>query len=545
MKDLILAQGGQSRYCIRTAGCDFAAGELQSYLQQISGALLPLSDGRPALCLEVAGSPEQAHARRNAEGYDVFIRGEDIVIRGEGPRGVIYGVYSLLEEVFGCRFFAENCERIPTADTLSVPGDLCLSARPKFAYRDVFIASMSPACKVKNKVNASLPADTPGGQFFFAGGFAHTIAALSEQKLAIGQQPCLTDETVFATVLKNCRKWLDENPDAAVISITQNDSYPDQIGCTCPRCAEIDGREGSYAGTLITFVNRIAEELEKTHPDVLVDTFAYRYTRRAPRFVRPRHNVVIRFCTIESCFMHPISHACIASEDSVYGTCSLVEDLRAWAGISHHLSIWDYCTNFSRYLLPFPDIFVLRDNVRLFLECNAIGVFEEGDYQNKVDGELNALRAYLLAKLLWEPDMSEETFNYHLTDFLGGYYGKAAPLMERYVRSVHERAARSHAGIYSKPETTFGYDRHDLASCNEFRALYAQWCALFAQAEALVADDEAVLARVRNAALSLKALKLNSPGVLSFLPETVARETQLYPDMRKAGIGFYREGGPV
>lgn len=540
MKELILARGGESRYHIEAVpGTEFAAGELAAYLEKISGAKFPLSGEGPALRLQLAEG--DAHARRNAEGFVIEAAGEDLIIRGEGPRGVIYGVYTLLEEVFGCRFFAEDCERIPACDAPTVPGDYRLEQHPAFCYRDVFLAAMSPACKVKNKVNASLPKDTPGGQFFFAESLCHTICSLAEmENVKIGEQPCLTDEKVFQTVLKNCRKWLDANPDAAVISITQNDGYGNQGGCTCERCREIDEREGSFAGTMISFVNRIAEALEPDYPDVLVDTFAYRYTRKAPKFVRPRHNVVVRFCTIEACFAHPIESECRSTEDSIYGTVSLAQDLRDWSEISGKLFIWDYCTNFSRYLMPFPDLFSIRENVNFFYKCNAIGVFEEGDYQNTADGELNALRAYLLAKLLWKPDMGKEEYLHHMEEFLQNYYGAAWEPVYRYILSMHERALRQHSGIYSYSPTIFGYEMMDLESTNAFRADYAKWLSLFDEADAL-ADSDAVRRRLQMARLSLEVLKVCAPGVLSFLPESITRE-RLYPRLKEMGIEFYREG---
>ena len=540
MKELILARGGESRYHIEGCpGTEFAAGELAAYIEKICGVRLPEGGDGPALRLLL---PEgDAHAYRNAEGFVIEADGEDILIRGEGPRGVIYGVYTLLEDCFGCRFFAEDCELIPPAETLALPGDLHMEKHPAFCYRDVFLAAMSPACKVKNKVNATLPKDIPGGQFFFAEGLCHTICQLAEmENVKTGDQPCLTDEKVFRTVLKNCRKWLDANPDAAVISVTQNDGYGHQGGCVCERCREIDEREGSFAGTMISFVNRIAEALEPDYPDVLVDTFAYRYTRKAPRTVRPRHNVVVRFCTIESCFTHPIESECRATEDSIYGTVSLAQDLRDWSAISGKLFIWDYCTNFSRYLMPFPDLFSIRENVNFFYKCNAIGVFEEGDYQNKVDGELNALRAYLLAKLLWDPDMDEETYRGHMLEFLQNYYGAAWEPVYRYILSLHERALRQHSGIYSYSPTIFGYEMMNPESTNAFRADYTYWVALFDEADAL-ADSDAVRHRLQLARLSLEVLKVCAPGVLSFLPEAITRE-RLYPRLKEMGIEFYREG---
>ncbi len=522
--------------------CDFAAKELAAYFERICGRRpeIAAACGGPCVRLSVAGTPEEAHARRNREDFRIFADGEDLRIVGEGPRGVIYGVYTLLEEVFGCRFFAEGCERVPSRERLEIPGDLRIEKHPLFQYRDCYISCMSPACKIKNKVNASLPADAPGGRFTYAGGFCHTIGALAEVELKTGEQPCLTDERVYETVLKNCRKWLRENPDAAVISITQNDSAPEHRGCQCARCRAVDEAEGSPSGSMIAFVNRVAEALEPEFPDVLVDTFAYRYTRRPPKTLRARHNVVVRFCTIESCFSHPIKECPEAAED-VLSRKTLAEDLIEWREHADHLSVWDYCTNFSRYLQPFPDLRVLRPNMAFFLENKAIGVFEEGDYQNKVSGEFNDLRAYLLCKLLWEPDMDEQTLRRHAQEFMEAFYGPAAEPMTAYIRSLHDRGAKNHFGIYSNAYRTFGCDPEDPGSVADYRRWYRELEGYFEKAEAL-ADTETIRRRVAQAKLGLHAISLNSPGVLNDLPDEKAGRREFFDRMDAFGVEFYREG---
>ena len=60
-------------------------------------------------------------------------------------------------------------------------------------------------------------------------------------------------------------------------------------------------------GTLLRFVNAVADAVAERYPDVLVDTLAYQYTRNVPKLTRPRRNVIIRLCSIECCFRHPLT----------------------------------------------------------------------------------------------------------------------------------------------------------------------------------------------------------------------------------------------
>src|ERR1019366_5650033 len=108
-------------------------------------------------------------------------------------------------------------------------------------------------------------------------------------------QLCLSNPEVLAIALAKVRDWLRADPEVSIVSVSQNDW---ENPCQCPACRAVDEEEGNFSGSLIRFVNRIAEAIEPEHPHVAIDTLAYLYTRKAPRRVRPRHNVIVRLCSI-------------------------------------------------------------------------------------------------------------------------------------------------------------------------------------------------------------------------------------------------------
>src|SRR5258707_1161987 len=146
---------------------------------------------------------------------------------------------------------------------------------------------------------------------------------------------------------------------------------------------------------MIAYVNKIAEAIEKDHPNVAIDTLAYQYTRKPPRNIRPRPNVIVRLCSIECCFSHPLE-GCTETANK-----SFVDDLKGWSHLTNRLYIWDYTTDFAHYLLPFPNIGVLDRNIRTFTENGVAGVFEQGNSSGA--GEMAERRAWILTKLLWNP----------------------------------------------------------------------------------------------------------------------------------------------
>ena len=242
--------------------------------------------------------------------------------------------------------------------------------------------------------DSSTPVSDIGGGIGYAGRFVHTINLLQDLPYQGNVQPCLTDENVYQLVLSNVRKWLDANPEATIISVSQNDSDPGKLGCQCENCKAIDDAEGSPMGSLLTFINRIANDIKDDYPGVYVDTLAYRYTRKPPKTVRPADNVIIRLCSIECCFTHPLS------DETCYKNKAFKKDIEAWAAICDNLYIWDYTYNAETYFTFFPNFDVLWDNVNFYKDHNVKGVFLEGQ-QVSVSGEFGELRSYLLAKLLW------------------------------------------------------------------------------------------------------------------------------------------------
>ena len=433
----------------------YAAEELQTFIVQLTGVTLPVqADDQPlppqAILLgdtrhtaTLLGQPPD-WAALGTDGFRLTTRGKHLLILGSPVRGTLYGVYEVLERFGGCRWYASWHSVIPTLDALDVPA-LDETQVPAFALREPYWFDMfNGDFAARNKVNGSAMrlAEKHGGNIRFGGGlFVHTFEKLcpSEEffdahpeyfseingKRVKGQtQLCLTNPDVLKIVTERLLERIRKDPAAKLFSVSQNDWYN---GCTCAECKAIDEREGSQAGTLITFVNRVAEAVEKEFPDVWIETLAYQYTRTPPKTVRPRHNVVPRLCTIECDFSCPLDKSPFAQNKK------FMEDIKGWSAITDKLFIWDYVTNFRNYIAPFPNINALQGNVRVFKANNVVGLFEQGAYQGR-HGEFAELKAWLLAKWLWNPGLPQEEL---ITDFLDGYYGKAAPFVRGYIDTLH------------------------------------------------------------------------------------------------------------
>ncbi len=430
------------------------------------------------------------------DGFRIVTRPPHLLILGGPVRGTLYGVYETLERYGGCRWYASWHSVIPQRETFAVPGT-DETRKPAFALREPFWFDLFDgdlAARNKANGNAMRLADRHGGKIRFGGGlFCHTFnplcppgeffdthpeyfSEIDGKRIKDHTQLCLTNPDVLKIVTARVLERIRKDPTAKLFSVSQNDW---RNPCACPACKALDEREGSHAGTLITFVNRVAEAVEREFPEVWIETLAYQYTRKPPKTVRPRRNVVPRLCTIECDFSAPLDQSAYEQNRA------FVEDIRGWSAMTDKLYIWDYTTNFRHYTAPFPNVLTLRDNVRFFRDHRVVGLFEQGAYQGR-HGDFAELKAWLLAKWLWDPDLPTEPL---LADFFAGYYGAAAPLVRQYFDELHT----FYRDPAHKPLRIFDDVRNPVLP----DAFLERAAALWSQAEAAVRNSPAHAYNVR------------------------------------------------
>lgn len=359
------------------------------------------------------------------ETYSLKNEGDDFIIGGSGVRGVLYGAYEFLEQCVGWRFLTDDCDYMAKQGHVNITG-VDVEKTPYFIYRDPYwysCATAYPNFAAKRKINYGTQ-NSPeyGGGLTDTGchSFQRFIPESSEA------QPCLSSEETYERVLAGVLAELDADPTKWCISVSQNDNSE---YCTCEKCTEEIEKYGT-SGQMINFVNRIAEEVEKKYPDVLIHTLAYRYTRSVPKdaSIKPRDNVIVQLCSIECCFNHPITESAPCNLDFHY-------DLTEWAKICDKLFIWDYASNFYWYEMEIGnfDYDILVGNVRLFHECNAAGIRSLGSFNAECTTGFEIMKAYLTAKAIENPYMTEDEYNTLMEEFMKGYYGSGWESVKAYL----------------------------------------------------------------------------------------------------------------
>ena len=408
-------------------------------------------------------------------GYLLKKEGGTLFITGSSLAQTVRGGYAFLEKIAGIRMYTKDLIRCEKAE-LTVPDDVAIEYHPPFEYATTdWLSPKDCEYALFNGLNGAQYQKIPeefGSAVDYISGFGHTLASqFCSRKKYFEEHPeyfalrngkrkplqlCLSHPDVLEIVSREVFDLLAEKHDAAsplqILSLTQSDNI---AFCTCGKCREIDRRHRSHAGTMLTFVNEIARRVKRAgYDNVAIDTFAYRYTRTPPVDLIPEDNVIVRLCSIECCFSHPLD------DENCRTNAAFMRDFRGWSAICSRIYIWDYCTNFCNYVGPFPNFGVLQRNMQTFAANRVKGVYEEGNYMMTAEGEFGELRAFLLSKLLQDPDMD---FDAALRDFTDAYYGEGAQEIREFLRMITENAPSRHLGIYQSMKATLELSAEQIA----------------------------------------------------------------------------------
>lgn len=523
-----------------------AAAVLQDYIKRISGASLPVISEKayqslPAIFIGRTEHVGKFNAGKPAnDGFNLLSDEQHLYILGGGGKGVLYGVYTLLEDYMGCHKYANIPVTITKKNFISVPQHLNKRQEPTFIYRETYYpAAFDNEYLEWHKLHRFEDLWGLWGHSFFKIIPPGTYFATHPEYYALtngkrqATQLCLSNEGVFKTMVDYFRKAIANNPDAMYWSIAAEDGAG---FCTCDLCSKTNAEEGSPAGTLVRFINRVAA----VFPEQQFTTLAYTYTARPPEKTKPAGNVYIMLSSIDAYRHEPLS-----SSPSAAG---FRKDLAGWEAITKNIFVWDYTTQFTNYLAPFPDYNILQANLQYMAAHKVKGVFSQGSADTYSD--MAAYNSYLQAKLLWDPGAEAPDIT---TEFMAGYYGEAGKFTRTYIDTLTATLLRTKAklDIYGNPVNNY----RDYLS----PPAIDQYSLLLDQAEKVAEKDTTLLHRVYIARLPLEYTVLQQskffgtekygylvPEGNGYVvnPRWPERVKQFVTLCKKAGVKELSEGGP-
>jgi len=478
-----------------------------------------------------------------AEGeYEIRTVGETIVIVGAPKRGTINGMYGFLQDHLGCRWFTPGCQYVPKKAAVTL-GDIRDRQKPAFRWRSADSNQQWDAnWVIRNRLNES-KAGVAGGYPAVqqVHGDPRSIGmtncwrphALGDVPVSLfeehpeyycelkGKRVCdpTAHRRAYCVTNEGFAKWVAEwtkgklrgNPNWDFVSITHADN---PNFCRCKVC-QASYSEVGITGTYIRFGNRVAAEVAKEFPDARIITFAYGITF-PPSPVQAHPNLRVCWCPISAEYAHAMDEGKPNQDRDIVG------QLAKWREKSTQLGIWYYQWQADK-LMPRPMLHPTKRNLQIFRDRGVDQVFIEMNFsslktKHVSDGDkflpayadadkygwfifpygLEHLRAYIYARLLWNPDFDVREGT---KEFCEVYYGGAGAEMNQYVTMVESLDSydKTMGGAYKAYEGV----HMSLSLAPRLKWSVTQDLAkLFDVAEEKAKDDATILRRVEMARMS-------------------------------------------
>lgn len=303
----------------------FAADELIRYINMISGATLQKAERRRNANIIIVGVRTELDQKNLPEpklgfdGYSIAISPETVVIAGDNPRGVLYGVYDFLERL-GCRWYhpqldPKDPEVVPKSANLSLPiGAWSESARIEDRYYwmsslaftiipERAIAQLDWAAKCRyngiswqcvwEKIDEHLDLmwssgffDEMGKRDILLDGPGHSFPHFLKTEDYFDEHPewfglkngerqphggvwpstiyCMSNREANETFMTNVESFVRKNPQFRQLDLIPSDGARP---CQCERCQSRHATDQT-----VELFNELSERLEKIDPNVVLTT---------------------------------------------------------------------------------------------------------------------------------------------------------------------------------------------------------------------------------------------------------------------------------
>jgi hypothetical protein len=437
-----------------------ATAELAETLDRIAGGPYPAAEGglgMPSLNL--------SHGEDELDGFTWQASPEQVALRGDNPRGLLYAVYSFLEAL-GCRWVAPGAEgeRLPRGTRFELPAALvreqaalpgrCLIVG-HYAFMDaiedwivwaarsrlntIFLhviegplaLGAAPAWQWQAHKARAVPLARQRGMTIEHGG--HGLAELLPRgrsrelpeayRYHAGQRTpdhnfCPSSKEGMAIVRRNAEAYFRAHPEVDVYHLWPDD-IPGGGWCACEGCRPYTSSEQALLA-----VNAVAEVLAEVKPAARIAFLAYMDTEAVPVRVTPRENVCLCWAPRSRCYAHATDNPACAVNVPHYA-----ETFRTQAAhFPHQPRAFEYYLDavlFKSLLPPLPS--VMQRDLRFYREAGAhtVQALMTGDHPWLAP----QLNAWLFARLSWDPEQDLDAL---LVDFCRATYGAVGELPAYY-----------------------------------------------------------------------------------------------------------------
>ena len=240
-------------------------------------------------------------------------------------------------------------------------------------------------------------------------------------------KPCYSSEGLAKSAVGYASLLFDEyNKD--VVSFLPTDAYISF--CQCELCKGKDTPERGFNGMMSDYVwgfmNNLAAEVAKTHPNKRILCFAYNTYREAPLKIEKFHpNLEVGLCQGRKSFSNP--------EEKITGLKFREELIKKSA--SGKIRLWEYYSPGIPVPMYYPAI--ISEDLKK-LKGHILGTMVECQRTNSIQNKgqpdpllaTNHVNIWLTTRLWWDPNQDVDKM---MTEYYKAFYGPAAGEMKAFI----------------------------------------------------------------------------------------------------------------
>ncbi len=204
-------------------------------------------------------------------------------------------------------------------------------------------------------------------------------------------QPCFGSDSSVKHAADVAREAWAKNPDLESYSYGCNDG---QGWCECEACKATDqpapaweGFDGSYSYRYYTWLNKVAAELETTHPDNMLGCLAYSTYIIPPERIGLHKNIIPYLTSNRADYRDPVFKA----KDQAL--------LEWWGRVANQMGIYDYAYGMG-FAIPRIYNHLFQDAIQHAVKHGVRGFYAEVYPNWGLDGP----KLYVMSRILWNPE---------------------------------------------------------------------------------------------------------------------------------------------
>ena len=586
MESMFISQG-KTEYVIvipdqPDTGNQFALKELTFFLKKASGAdfksvpaaqtpnskriFLGLSDA----ALKALGKDPRP-AMKNQETW-VKTKGDDLFLFGKGPWGDMFAVYDYLENVLGYRWYdARGGMKVPDCRNLkwqplnreinfsvayrSATGYWIyhrpqahlafLRNRQNFNYISMYLKMKGiviPPPEENGSSSHTLPSYIPGEtnrnvykpySWLKNKNYWKTnpefFGVRENGKRSGVTHLCFSNAELRKELTANILEHMKREPGKNIFSVSAHDS-PDRF-CCCPACMEQEKKYKTPGAAYFNYLIELGKTVAEKYPKNRISFLVYRkkQTQIPPSGIdKLPANLLPVFAPIDDDFSKSWAHK---KNEKTH------QDLKRWGEISSGIAVWYYPNPYSGDITPpLGNIRRLVFDIREMVKAGmTYSYFEHNVGVANMIG-FTELQSFLILQLFKDASQDENAL---IREFMDFEYGKAAPLMLKYLDELETATAENRLFMsWNAPLPTYEH----LTAENLVR-----WHGYFTEMEKLLADSPVQLQNLKRVKINLEfAMLLRYNRIIRKIPDFKIKPQALaesvQKEFRKTITDFFDKG---